>query len=97
MSRKSATRTLYILDEPTTGLHFQDTERLIFVLKKLVEKGGTVIVIEHHIDVIKSCDYVIDLGPEGGKFGGQVVAKGSPEQVAKSPKSITAPFLKQVL
>ena len=97
LAKKNTGRTLYILDEPTTGLHFQDIEQLIFVLKKLTEKGSTVIVIEHQMDVIKSCDYLIDLGPGGGRHGGKVIAAGTPEQVAQSPKSVTAPFLKSVL
>ena len=97
LAKKNTSRTLYILDEPTTGLHLQDIKQLVFVLKKLTEKGSTVIVIEHHIDVIKSCDYLIDLGPGGGKHGGQVVAEGSLDQVVRSSKSVTAPFLKKVL
>ena len=97
LAKKNTGRTLYILDEPTTGLHFQDIEQLIFVLKKLTEKGSTVIVIEHQMDVIKSCDYLIDLGPGGGQQGGEVMATGTPEQVAQSSKSMTAPFLKSVL
>ena len=97
LARKSAHRTLYILDEPTTGLHFQDVQNLLLVLKKLRDKGGTVIVIEHHIDVIKSSDYVIDLGLGGGEAGGQVVAKGTPKQVALSPNSETAYFLRSAL
>ena len=97
LAKKNTGRTLYLLDEPTTGLHFKDVEQLIFVLKKLTEKGSTVIVIEHQMDVIKSCDYLIDLGPGGGKDGGKVVAQGTPEQVARSSKSVTSPFLKRVL
>ncbi len=97
LARKSASRTLYILDEPTTGLHFQDVENLLFVLKKLRDKGGTVMVIEHHIDIIRSADHVIDLGPGGGDSGGWVVAEGPPEKVARSKKSATAPFLRQAL
>lgn len=97
LAKKNTGRTLYILDEPTTGLHLQDIEKLVFVLKKLTEKGSAVIVIEHQMDVIKSCDYLIDLGPGGGKHGGRVVATGTPEEVAKSSKSVTAPFLQQSL
>ena len=97
LSKKDTKKTLYILDEPTTGLHFKDIEQLIFVLKKLTEKGSTVIVIEHQMDVIKSCDYLIDLGPGGGKHGGKVMAKGTPEKVAGSSRSVTAPFLRSVL
>ena len=97
LARKSAENTLYILDEPTTGLHFQDVENLLLVLKKLRDKGGTVIVIEQNMDIIKSADYIIDLGPGGGIEGGQVVAKGRPRQVAKSKISATAPFLRLAL
>ena len=97
LAKKNTGRTLYILDEPTTGLHLQDIGQLVFVLKKLTEKGSTVIVIEHQMDVIKSCDYLIDLGPGGGKHGGELVAEGTPEQVARSIKSVTAPFLKPIL
>ena len=97
LAKKNTGKTLYILDEPTTGLHFKDIEQLIFVLKKLTEKDSTVIVIEHQMDVIKSCDYLIDLGPGGGKHGGKIIAEGTPEQVAQSSKSVTAPFLRSVL
>ena len=88
--------TVYILDEPTTGLHFEDVKKLITILKQLVEKGNTVLVIEHHLDVLKSCDYLIDLGPEGGKRGGQIVNQGTPEKVIKG-KGHTAKYLKQAL
>ena len=97
LSKKNTGRTLYILDEPTTGLHFQDISHLIGVLRKLVSKGSTVVVIEHQMDVIKSCDYVIDLGPGGGLQGGRLMAQGVPEKVALSPQSPTAPYLKQAL
>ena len=97
LAKKNTGRTLYLLDEPTTGLHFQDVEQLIFVLKKLTEKGSTVIVIEHQMDVMKSCDHLIDLGPGGGKNGGKLVAQGTPEQVARASKSVTSPFLQKVL
>ena len=97
LAKKNTERTLYILDEPTTGLHFQDIEKLILVLKKLTDKGATVIVIEHQMDVIKSCDYVIDLGPGGGSEGGHIIAQGPPEQIIKSARSTTAPFLRPVL
>lgn len=97
LSKKSTGRTVYILDEPTTGLHFEDIRVLLGVLNKLVQKGNTVIVIEHNLDVIKCADYIIDMGPEGGRGGGQVVATGTPEQVSKSKKSITARFLKDEL
>ena len=97
LSKKDTGKTLYILDEPTTGLHFEDIKILLKVLNRLVAKGNTVIVIEHNMDVIKCADYVIDLGPEGGRGGGEVVATGTPEQVAQSPRSITAQYLKAEL
>jgi excinuclease ABC subunit A len=97
LSRASTGRTLYILDEPTTGLHFDDVKRLLGVLGKLVEKGNTVLVIEHNLDVIKSADWIIDLGPEGGNRGGEVVAVGTPEDVAKVKNSYTGQYLKKVL
>lgn len=97
LSRRSAGKALYILDEPTTGLHFADVDKLIRVLQRLVDKGNTVIVIEHNLEVIKSVDYIVDLGPEGGDKGGEVVAKGSPEEVANNPKSHTGFFLKKIL
>src|SRR4030095_3490500 len=93
LSRRSTGRTLYILDEPTTGLHFEDTRKLLDVLNKLVDQGNTVVVIEHNLDVIRCADYVIDLGPEGGAAGGQVVATGSPERIAAIPTSATGQFL----
>ncbi|NLW16207.1 MAG: excinuclease ABC subunit UvrA [Firmicutes bacterium] len=97
LSRRSNGRTFYILDEPTTGLHMADIERLLEVLQRLVDAGDTVMVIEHNLDVIKSADYIIDLGPEGGDRGGQVVATGTPEEVAASPDSYTGYYLRQVL
>ena len=97
LSRKSTGRTLYILDEPTTGLHFDDVKKLLNVLNRLVDEGNTVIVIEHNLDVIKSADYIIDLGPEGGDKGGYVVAKGSPEEIIKNKTSYTGEYLKKVL
>ena len=97
LAKKDTGRTLYILDEPTTGLHFEDIKVLMGVLNKLVQKGNTVVVIEHNLDVIKCADYIIDMGPEGGRGGGVVVATGTPEQVAQSPDSITARFLKPEL
>ena len=86
-----------MLDEPTTGLHFDDTKRLIRVLNRLVDNGNTVYIIEHNLDVIKSCDILIDLGPEGGAAGGQLLAKGTPEEVAQIDPSHTGRFLKQIL
>lgn len=97
LSRASTGRTLYILDEPTTGLHFADVKRLIHVLNQLVEKGNTVIVIEHNLDMIKTADWIIDLGPEGGDKGGQIVASGTPEDVAKIKNSFTGQYLKKML
>ncbi len=97
LSKKGTGNTLYILDEPTTGLHFEDIKILLGVLQLLVDQGNTVIIIEHNPDVLKSVDYIFDLGPEGGRKGGQIVAKGTPEQLAKDPDSVTGPFLKEVL
>jgi excinuclease ABC subunit A len=97
LSRRGTGRTLYILDEPTTGLHFADTHKLLDVLNKLVDQGNTVVIIEHNLDVIKSADYVIDLGPEGGAAGGRIVAKGTPEEVATSRESFTGRFLAEIL
>lgn len=96
--RKRATgKTLYILDEPTTGLHFEDINKLLKIFHRLVDKGNTILVIEHNLDVIKSCDYIVDLGPEGGKGGGKLIAKGSPEEIAKVEKSFTGYYLKEKL
>ncbi len=97
LQKKGTGRTIYFLDEPTTGLHFADVHKLINVLNRLVEKGNTVIVIEHNLDVIKSADYIIDLGPEGGDAGGYVVATGTPEEIANNPSSYTGAYLKSVL
>ena len=97
LSRKSTGNTLYILDEPTTGLHFEDIKVLMDVLQQIVEQGNTVIVIEHNLDVLKSVDYIFDMGPEGGKAGGMIVAEGTPEQLAEDPASVTGPFLKEIL
>lgn len=97
LSRRSTGKTLYILDEPTTGLHFEDVRKLIGVLSRLVDGGNTVVVIEHNLDVIKTADYIIDLGPEGGDGGGWVVATGTPEEVAKNPASYTGQFLRGIL
>jgi excinuclease ABC subunit A len=97
LSKRDTGKTLYILDEPTTGLHFQDISHLLDVLQKLVDKGNTVLVIEHNMDVIKSSDYIIDLGPEGGEKGGRIIAKGTPEEVSRNPASYTGKFLKAEL
>jgi len=99
LSKVQTGRTLYILDEPTTGLHFKDIKMLLDVLSKLVDKGNTVIVIEHNLDVIKSADWIIDLGPEGGEKGGQIIAEGTPEDIVKKfmKKSYTAEYLKKEL
>ncbi|MBX2915402.1 MAG: excinuclease ABC subunit UvrA [Cyclobacteriaceae bacterium] len=97
LSKRDTGKTLYILDEPTTGLHFQDISHLLDVLQKLVDKGNTVLVIEHNMDVIKSADYIVDLGPEGGAGGGRIIAKGTPEIVSKNPASFTGRFLKPEL
>jgi excinuclease ABC subunit A len=96
LSRRSTGRTLYILDEPTTGLHFEDTRKLLDVLNKLVDQGNSVVVIEHNLDVVKCADHVIDLGPEGGDAGGLVVAEGTPEEVACVARSFTGRFLREV-
>lgn len=97
LSRRATGKTLYILDEPTTGLHFEDVKRLLSVLSKLVDKGNTILVIEHNLDVIKSADWVIDLGPEGGDKGGEIVAQGTPREVSRIKKSYTGQFLKEML
>lgn len=97
LQRRSTGRTIYVLDEPTTGLHFEDVRKLLLVLNRLVDTGNTVIVIEHNLDVIKSADWVIDLGPEGGSGGGLVVAEGRPEEIVKNPKSYTGKYLAPVL
>ena len=97
LSRRSTGRTIYILDEPTTGLHFADVHKLIDILKRLTESGNTVIVIEHNLDVIKTADYIIDIGPEGGDKGGQVIAAGTPEEVAENPASYTGKYVRKYL
>jgi excinuclease ABC subunit A len=97
LAKNGTGNTLYILDEPTTGLHFEDIQVLMDVLQQLVEQGNTVIVIEHNLDVLKSVDYIFDMGPEGGKAGGTIVAAGTPEELADNPDSVTGPFLKEVL
>ena len=97
LSKKDTGSTLYILDEPTTGLHFDDIRILMQVLQKLVDRGNTVVIIEHNLDVIGQADYIIDMGPEGGRAGGTVLATGTPEEVAESPLGYTPKFLKQYL
>src|ERR1700690_1560816 len=97
LSRRQTGRTFYLLDEPTTGLHFDDVRKLLDVLQRLVGLGNTVVVIEHNVDVMKSADWIIDLGPDGGEYGGKVVACGTPEQVSRSKKSYTAEALRKVL
>ena len=97
LSKRSTGNTLYILDEPTTGLHFDDIKVLLDVLRQLVDQGNTVIIIEHNLDVLKSVDYLFDMGPEGGKKGGMIIASGTPEQLAEDPASVTGPFLKEIL
>jgi excinuclease ABC subunit A len=97
LARVATGRTLYILDEPTTGLHFADVQRLLQVLHRLVDAGNTVVVIEHNLDVVKTADWIIDMGPEGGDGGGQIVAYGTPEQVADIEESFTGQFLREIL
>ena len=97
LSKRSTGKTIYILDEPTTGLHFEDVHKLVEILKRLSEGGNTVVVIEHNLDVIKTADYIIDIGPEGGDKGGTVVAQGTPEEVAQSPVSYTGKYVKKYL
>jgi excinuclease ABC subunit A len=97
LSRRATGRTLYILDEPTVGLHAADVERLLGVLQRLVDTGNTVVVIEHNLDVIKTADWVIDMGPEGGNAGGRIIAEGTPEEVSKVKESYTGQWLKKVL
>jgi excinuclease ABC subunit A len=97
LSKRATGRTIYILDEPTTGLHLKDIQKLLEVISRLVQHGNTVIVIEHNLDVIKTCDWIIDLGPEGGDAGGQVIATGTPEQIAANGNSVTGKYLKPYL
>ncbi|TSC58147.1 MAG: excinuclease ABC subunit A, partial [Candidatus Peregrinibacteria bacterium Greene0416_62] len=97
LTKRATGKTFYILDEPTTGLHFEDIKRLLSVLQRLVDKGNTVLVIEHNLDVVKSVDYVIDIGPDGGDGGGLIVAKGTPEEVARVDASYTGEYLKKIL
>ena len=96
LSKRATGRTLYILDEPTTGLHFADVERLLQVLQRLVDAGNSIVVIEHNLEVIKSGDWLIDLGPDGGDAGGRVIAEGTPEDVAENEQSYTGYFLKRM-
>ena len=97
LATRSTGRTLYLLDEPTTGLHFDDIKKLLVVLHRLVSTGNTVIVIEHNLDVIKTADHIIDMGPEGGEEGGEIIAEGTPEEVAGNSKSYTGKYLKKIL
>ena len=97
LSRRGTGKTVYILDEPTTGLHFADVHKLVNILRRLSDSGNTVIVIEHNLDVIKTADYIIDMGPEGGDGGGTVIAEGTPEQVAAMPHSYTGQYLRKML
>ena len=97
LSKRSTGKTFYILDEPTTGLHIADVHRLIDVLQKLVDSGNTVVVIEHNLDLIKTADHIIDLGPEGGDKGGFIVAEGTPEEIAQVEQSYTGSYLKKML
>ena len=97
LSRRSTGKTMYILDEPTTGLHFEDVRKLVEILSRLTEGGNSVLVIEHNLDVIKTADYIIDIGPEGGDNGGQIIAKGTPEELAKEKKSYTGICIKKIL
>jgi len=95
LAKRKTGKTLYILDEPSTGLHFEDIKVLLDVLNKLVDIGNTVLVVEHNLDIIKVADYIVDVGPEGGQEGGKIVAEGSPEQLVKNKKSYTARFIKE--
>jgi excinuclease ABC subunit A len=97
LQKRSNGRSIYVLDEPTTGLHFEDVSKLLAVLNSLVDKGNSVVVIEHNLDVIRSADWVIDMGPEGGDGGGKVVAQGTPEKVSKTAGSHTGEFLAEIL
>ena len=97
LSKRQTGKTVYILDEPTTGLHFADIERLLKILRKLVALGNSVIIIEHNLDVIKNTDWIIDLGPEGGQGGGQIIAEGTPKDIAANPKSYTGKYLAKII
>ena len=97
LSKRSTGKTLYILDEPTTGLHMEDVNKLISILQRLTSSGNTVVVIEHNLDVIKNADYLIDLGPEGGEKGGTIIAEGTPEKISRASNSYTGQYLKKML
>ena len=97
LSRRGTGKTIYVLDEPTTGLHFADVHKLVEILRRLSEGGNTVVVIEHNLDVIKVADYILDIGPEGGDRGGTIVAQGTPEEVAENPDSYTGQYVKKYL
>ena len=97
LSRRDTGKTIYVLDEPTTGLHYFDVERLLQVLHRLVDHGNTVVVIEHNLDVLKTADWMVDLGPEGGDKGGELIAAGTPEEIAVNPASYTGRYLRPVL
>ena len=97
LSKRPTGKTLYILDEPTTGLHIADVHRLVDILQRLVDTGNSIVVIEHNLDLIKTADHIIDLGPEGGDKGGEIIATGTPEQIIKNDKSYTGKFLKKYL
>ena len=97
LSRRATGRTLYVLDEPTTGLHVADVERLNEVLQRLADAGNTLVIIEHNLDIIKTADYILDIGPEGGDRGGEIIATGTPEEIAQNPISYTGAFLKKIL
>ena len=97
LQKKPTGKSLFILDEPTTGLHIDDIKKLLVILQRIVDNGDTVVVIEHNLDVIKVADYIIDLGPEGGALGGEIVCTGTPEEVAENPKSYTGQYLKKYL
>ena len=97
LSKRPTGKTLYILDEPTTGLHIADVHKLVDILQRLVDTGNTIVVIEHNLDLIKTADYIIDLGPEGGDNGGEIIATGTPEQIIRNDRSYTGKFLKKYL
>ncbi|MBR5856256.1 MAG: excinuclease ABC subunit UvrA, partial [Bacteroidales bacterium] len=97
LAKKATGKSIYILDEPTTGLHFHDVKVLLGVLQKIVDQGNTVVIIEHNLDILKSVDWLIDLGPEGGARGGYIMATGTPEEIAANPNSVTGEYLKEYL